>query len=234
MPRTIWKLPGADLCDEVRRYLADFAQPEPDPFCDNQLTCNTTNLDELWKSIAGEFRFGRQMGAVPYWGIVWPGSRALARFIIDHAEYFQGRRVLDLATGSGTAAIAAARCGAQVTGVDVDPMAIELAEHMAELNGVQCDWFSGDAFSRGEGYYHKFDWVLAGDIFYDKDMAERGCRLLQRLAHRRIQNLVADPHRNYRPRKGFQVVTQMKVPVIPEIEGITMRDVTLLSIKSAV
>lgn len=47
-----------------------------------------------------------------------------------------GRRVLDVGCGEGTNAITLAMLGARVTGIDISPKAIELAERRAEVNGV--------------------------------------------------------------------------------------------------
>ena len=44
----------------------------------------------------------------PYWASAWAGGQALARHLLDHPELVAGRRVLDLAAGSGLVAIAAA------------------------------------------------------------------------------------------------------------------------------
>ena len=46
----------------------------------------------------------------PYWAFCWPGSQALARLLLDEPERVAGRRVLDLASGCGAAAIAASLC----------------------------------------------------------------------------------------------------------------------------
>lgn len=44
------------------------------------------------------------------------------RYILDHPEIVKGKRVLDLGSGCGATAIAAARCGASsVTANDIDP-----------------------------------------------------------------------------------------------------------------
>jgi ribosomal protein L11 methyltransferase len=50
-----------------------------------------------------------------------------------------GRAVLDVGTGSGVLAIAAARAGARVVAVDTDPVAVEVARANAERNGVVVD-----------------------------------------------------------------------------------------------
>jgi predicted nicotinamide N-methyase len=50
----------------------------------------------------------------PFWASAWLGGQALARFVLDHPETVAGRRVLDLAAGSGLVAIAASLAGADV------------------------------------------------------------------------------------------------------------------------
>jgi ribosomal protein L11 methyltransferase len=50
-----------------------------------------------------------------------------------------GRRLLDLGTGTAILAIAAARRGADVVAVDLDPLAVHAAQENAERNGVRLD-----------------------------------------------------------------------------------------------
>ncbi|HWI65053.1 MAG TPA: 50S ribosomal protein L11 methyltransferase [Symbiobacteriaceae bacterium] len=55
-----------------------------------------------------------------------------------------GMRVLDVGTGSGILAIAAARLGAApVVGIDIDPVAVRVAKENAERNGVTMDVRAG-------------------------------------------------------------------------------------------
>jgi len=69
-----------------------------------------------------------------------------------------GRRVLDLGTGSGVLAITAARRGARVVAVDIDPLAVEAAVANAERNGTCLDVRLGDVDAvAGE----RFDVVVA-------------------------------------------------------------------------
>src|SRR4051812_5748623 len=49
----------------------------------------------------------------PYWAFAWPGGQAVSRYILDHAEEFADKSVLDFGAGSGLVAIAAAKAGAR-------------------------------------------------------------------------------------------------------------------------
>src|SRR2546425_7729629 len=74
----------------------------------------------------------------PFWAFAWAGGQALARYVLDHPDLVRGRSVLDLATGSGLVAIAAARAGAAtVTATDIDGLALAAFDLNAEANGVQ-------------------------------------------------------------------------------------------------
>ena len=65
----------------------------------------------LWEE--AEEAMGRGELAPPFWASVWPGGLGLARYLLQHPEIVLGRTVIDVATGSGVVAIAAALAGAQ-------------------------------------------------------------------------------------------------------------------------
>src|ERR1700687_1232595 len=73
----------------------------------------------------------------PYWAFAWPGSQALARYLLAEPALVNGARVLDFGSGGGLAAIAAAHLGAaHVLACDLDPIASVAQQLNAELNGV--------------------------------------------------------------------------------------------------
>lgn len=84
-------------------------------------------------------------------------SRLLADTVQDHVE--PGMRVLDLCTGSGIVALAAARCGAEVTAVDVSETAVEAVAMNAERLGVSIHLHVGNLFDPVDG--RRFDLVTA-------------------------------------------------------------------------
>src|SRR5438105_14241613 len=73
----------------------------------------------------------------PFWAFAWAGGQALARYVIDHPEHVRGKRVLDLASGSGLVGIAAMKAGANaVTVADIDRFASVAAVLNAAENAV--------------------------------------------------------------------------------------------------
>jgi SAM-dependent methyltransferase len=69
----------------------------------------------------------------------------VAERLVDAADLHAGWRVLDVATGSGNAAIAAARLGCTAVGVDYVPSLLERARTRAAAEGVPVELVEGDA-----------------------------------------------------------------------------------------
>ena len=69
----------------------------------------------------------------------------VAEHLCDTADLHAGWRVLDVATGSGNAAIAAARHGCAAVGVDYVPSLLEAGRRRAEAEGLAVELLEGDA-----------------------------------------------------------------------------------------
>jgi SAM-dependent methyltransferase len=69
----------------------------------------------------------------------------MAERLVEAADLPAGARVLDVAAGSGNAAIAAARCGCEVTGLDYVPELLERGRMRAAAEGLPVEYVEGDA-----------------------------------------------------------------------------------------
>lgn len=85
-----------------------------------------------------------------------PPAARLVRF----AGIRAGDRVLDVGSGTGVAAITAARAGATVTGTDLTPQLLEQARESATIAAVDVEWREADVESLpfGDG---RFDVVIS-------------------------------------------------------------------------
>jgi predicted nicotinamide N-methyase len=159
----------------------------------------------LFDLTGGEFRSDRPP---PFWAFAWAGGQALARFLLDHPFEVAGRRVLDVATGSGVAAIAAAYAGAAaVACTDIDPAAVEAAHRNASANGLSL-----------AGHLDDPQVLLAGDVFYSPVVAPKMVAQLRAARNRGAEVLVGDPGRGFFPERLFDLVTEYVVPVPRTLE----------------
>ncbi|QGN47816.1 class I SAM-dependent methyltransferase [Micromonospora sp. WMMD558] len=161
----------------------------------------------------------------PYWASVWAGGQALARHLLDHPELAAGRRVLDLATGSGLVGIAAALAGAAVVANDVDPYAVAAVTVNARVNRVAVRATGQDLLDTAPT---PVDLLVAGDVLYDAGMAARVLPFLRRAATAGAEVLVGDPGRGHRPPDGLVVVADYLVPITEPSPGPPVRRVQVL------
>lgn len=69
----------------------------------------------------------------------------VSEMLIEALDVHSTERVLDVATGSGNAALAAARRGCSVVGVDYVPALLARARRRAEAEGLVAEFVEGDA-----------------------------------------------------------------------------------------
>jgi predicted nicotinamide N-methyase len=210
--------PGAGGQAPVAHPLAGLvealARPAPVAFLPELTTWQASDPDAAWRASAAS---GRAGGEVPWWAFPWAGGQALARHLLDAPALARGRRVLDLASGSGLVAIAAARCGAaRVVATDVDPACAAAIPLNAALNGVALEVRIGDPL---DAPVEGFDLVLAGDVFYEARLAARALAWLRALAAGGVEVLVGDPGRRHTPAAGLERVATYQVPVAEAVEG---------------
>jgi predicted nicotinamide N-methyase len=172
----------------------------------------------LWQRAEDEFGADQPP---PFWAFAWPGGQALARYVLDHPGLVAGRRVLDLGSGSGLVAIAAARAGAAaVAASEVDPLAVAAIGLNAQANGVGGLTVTGDVL---DGDAAGSDLVLAGDVWYSRPLAERVLGFLDRAAARGASVLAGDIGRAFLPRDRFRVLDARDVPVMGDLEDCAVK-----------
>lgn len=69
----------------------------------------------------------------------------VSELLIEALDVHSTERVLDVATGSGNAALAAARRGCTVVGLDYVPALLDRARRRAEAEGLEAEFVEGDA-----------------------------------------------------------------------------------------
>lgn len=160
----------------------------------------------------------------PFWAFAWAGGQGLARFVLDNPETVRGRSVLDFATGSGLVAIAAAKTdAAPVNAADIDPFSASAVALNAKANAVELAFLAEDIIGRDDGW----DVVLAGDVFYDRALAERILPWFADLAARGAQVLVGDPGRSYLPKTRLEKMAVYEVPVTRALEDAEVKRTTV-------
>jgi predicted nicotinamide N-methyase len=166
----------------------------------------------LWSRI--ELELDLHLGP-PYWALAWAGGLALARHVIDHPGLVAGRRVLDLASGSGLTAIAAAKSGAtHVLAADIDPVAVVGMSLNADDNGVAIEATAADLLGEDSGFDPAtVDVVLVGDVFYAPDLAARALAFLARCRAAGCEVLIGDPGRAALPVARLEKICDQAVPV---------------------
>ena len=181
--------------EEIRLHLADEVLP-------------------LWHAV--QLETDDLDAALPYWAFAWAGGLAIGRYLRDHPEVVAGRRVFDVASGSGLCAIAALHVGAsEATGADIDPFAAAAIAVNGRANGVRVSVVRRDVLGDDPP---DADVILAGDCWYDAGLAERVLPWLRRARDRGIEVLVGDPGRRYLPSEALAELATYDVRTTTELE----------------
>jgi predicted nicotinamide N-methyase len=193
------------LIPEISIYVADEAVP-------------------LWHKT--EEQLGEEGLPPPFWAFAWAGGQALGRYVLDHPETVRGKAVLDLASGSGLVGIAAMKAGAaSVACADIDDFARTAITLNAQHNNVPIETIEDDllATTTAQGW----DVILAGDIFYERDTAQRAFAFLSDHAARGATVLIGDPGRSYLPKDKLTIRATYGVPVTRELEDTEIKQTSV-------
>jgi predicted nicotinamide N-methyase len=183
--------------EEVRLHLADQVLP-------------------LWR--AAQIETDEADATLPYWAFAWAGGLAIGRYLREHPEAVAGRRVFDVASGSGLCAIAALHVGAlTAAGADIDAFAAAAMELNARANGHRLTIIRRDVLSDEPP---EVEVILAGDCWYDAHLSERVLRWLHRARDRKIDVLIGDPGRRYLPSHDLVELASYDVRTTTELEDL--------------
>jgi predicted nicotinamide N-methyase len=179
-----------------------------------------TEITPIWQ--ATEDTLARSGLPPPYWAFAWAGGQALARFLLDHPERVAGRSVLDFGAGSGIVAIAAAKAGAaSVLACEIDHFAAAAIAANAALNDVAIAVTTSNVL---DTVGPRWEVVTAGDVCYERPMADRVTAWLRFLAGHGSFVLLGDPGRAYLPSEGLVELARYLVPTSLELEDRDTRD----------
>lgn len=186
----------------------------------------------LWQDV--EAATGRTGTEPPFWAFAWAGGQALARYLLDHPETARGRRVIDMASGSGLVAIAAAKAGAAaVTAYDIDPLAAEAIRVNSAANGVTVVAICADILGRDDIPVPGADLVLVADAFYERDLGAQAMRFLERARAGGAEVLAGDFGRAYLPRDRLSPLASYDVPAQRMLEGTDIKRTTVWTLLEA-
>lgn len=168
----------------------------------------------LWRLT--EEALGELGVAPPFWAFAWAGGQALARWLLDHPQEAAGKRVLDFATGSGLVGIAAGLTGAaEVLCADIDPFCAAATALNAEVNGVVVRFTAADLLSSPPP---PVDLICAGDIAYERPLAQRVRAWLAQAHAAGARVLIGDPGRSYFDPTGLTPLADYQVATSRELE----------------
>ncbi len=194
----------------------------PVPFSPSILLHLADDAVDLWQMTEAEL--AENGLPPPFWAFAWAGGQALARYLLMNEALVRGKRVLDFASGSGLVGIAAAKAGAvRVEACDIDPFAIDAMELNARSNNVKLTARHEDLIG------HDGDWqvILAGDICYERDTAERVIAWLEYLAKTGKTVLIGDPGRSYLPKDRLEALATYEVPVMKSLEDADIKQTSV-------
>ena len=209
-----------------RRFIVEHTALEPAPFVPEVRLWTGGESMPLWEAAA--LADPRLPVPPPYWAWPWAGGQVLARYVLDHPGLVNGRRVADIGAGGGVVAIAAALAGAaEVTAIDIEPYAIEAARLNAAANDVTLTLQESDPIGTDDGW----DVVLAGDVWYEAELADRMGPWLRSLAGRGALVLTGDLGRAYLPESGLEELARADVPTLVDLEDVPSKVARVLRLR---
>jgi predicted nicotinamide N-methyase len=206
--------------DGRRRFILENTRPQRPPHTPELELRLADEITPIWRMTEEALE---EMGLPPpFWAFAWAGGQALARYVLDHPQRVAGRRVIDFASGSGIVAIAAMKAGAaRVLAADIDVFCGAAVALNAQANGVAVDFTDENLLDAPPPAWAEV--ILAGDICYEKPLAERVVAWLGAARAAGASVLIGDPGRSYFPREGLEKLAEYQVPTTRELEDMEVK-----------
>lgn len=177
----------------------------------------------LWQKT--EEQLGEINVPPPFWAFAWAGGQALARYLIDNPEICRGKSVIDLGAGSGLTGLAALHSGAKsVIAADIDAFATAACRLNAAANGLTLATTAADLLAAAPP---PCDVVLVGDLFYERQLAERVLAFCDAAKSAGAIVLIGDPRRSYFPKGHFTLLAEYQVPVTRDLEDSEIKNTSV-------
>jgi predicted nicotinamide N-methyase len=210
-----------------RAFVLRHTRVRPVPGVDGMRLHLVDDVLALWHAVQVEQ--GDPDAALPFWAIAWSGGLALVRYLREHPEVVSGRRVLDVASGSGLCAIAAMGAGAsEVSAADIDPYAAAAIALNARANGCRVTVTHRDLLDQEAP---DVDVILAGDCCYEAALAERLLPWLQAARVRGIDVLLGDPGRRYLPLDALVPLASYDVRTTSELDDLALTQARVYALR---
>jgi predicted nicotinamide N-methyase len=210
------------MIPDARRFILENTSVSSPPHVPEVRLHLADEAHDLWHKTEGEL--GEIGLPPPFWAFAWAGGQGLARFVLDNPDIARGRRVIDFASGSGLVGIAAMMSGAKaVTCADIDPYAFDAAFINAALNSVTVSPLRENLI----GSTPDSDVLLAGDVFYDRQLSSELIPWFRRLAAQGLDILIGDPGRTYLPKARLDQLAVYQVPVTRALEDADVKRTTV-------
>jgi predicted nicotinamide N-methyase len=209
----------AETITDRRRFILENTRLSAPPHAPELKLHLADEVTPIWRMT--EEALGEMGLPPPFWAFAWAGGQALARYVLDHPSEAAGKRVIDFAAGSGIVGIAAMKAGAQcVLAADIDDFCAAAVALNAEANGVAIDFTCANLLTAPAP---AAELILAGDICYEKPLAEEVLAWLGKAHAAGARVLIGDPGRTYFPKEGLVRLAEYQVPTTRELEDMEIK-----------
>ncbi|MBS0249751.1 MAG: methyltransferase [Proteobacteria bacterium] len=207
----------------AERFILENTKPIAPPLVPEIILRLAEESLPIWQKTEDEL--GELNVPPPFWAFAWAGGQAVSRYLLDNQDICRGLPVLDLGSGSGISAIAAAKSGASnVVAADIDPLALAACAVNAAANAVTLHTTDRDMLSAPPP---RKAIVIVGDLFYERELADRVVRFIDGAKDEGCSVYIGDPRRSYFPEEKFTPLAEYQVPVTRELEDFEIKRTTV-------